>query len=87
MMARIILLYIEPLKRDCMPRFYVITDIDETAAHLPLYKLTAETSTGEWVTIHVHAPDAAAAKHKALMPGYQPAGITIRQVLTVEEFA
>ena len=70
-----------------MPGFYVITDVDETAAHLPLYRLTVETSTGKWVTIAVHAPDAAAAKHKALTPEYQPEGLTIRRVLTVEEVA
>ena len=70
-----------------MPDFFVITDGDGTTAILPLSRLPADTTTGERVTIDVHATNGTAANQKAFMPESLPQGSTIRHVLTVADVA
>src|SRR5689334_14903908 len=67
-----------------IPQVCIIPNWDEASASLPVYRVTAETTRGERISLHVHAQDTAEATRKLALWEYCPTGITIRHVLSVE---
>ena len=67
-----------------LPHACIIPDWDEASASLPAYRVIAETTRGERISLHVHAQDTAEATRKITLWEYCPTGIIIQHVLSVE---